>query len=383
MERSSTVHWASTPDPPSVDHRAGPGRYRAEDVYPARWAGRQAVVALPEQIEFPNAGQIRDELLSVINRGADTLIVDMTATISCDHAGADALARVHQRATASGTELRLVVTAQIVRRVLDISGIGRLVPIYPSLEAAMAARAHMMVLPLPAWPAEIEPDGHRPRHGAGRAMYRPQAAGSPNGQRTAIAPAVLWKVIDALQDGVVLADSDGVLVLANRQIEKMFGYQQDELAGHPVESLIPADLRAAHHRHLARYVQAPEARPMGAGVRLVGLRKDGTTFPVEISLSPTPTATGQLTLAVIRDVTQARRQEDLLDMARAAVAADQAHRSWELLDRVTASLYQLGLSLQTATGLPADAARRAIADALQHMDDTLREIREEIFPDRD
>ncbi len=78
-----------------------------------------------------------------------------------------------------------------------------------------------------------------------------------------------------------------------------------------------------------------------------------------------------------------RRQEDLLDMARAAVAADQAHRSWDLLDRITASLYQLGLSLQTATGLPADAARRATADALQHLDDTLREIREETFPDCD
>ena len=62
---------------------------------------------------------------------------------------------------------------------------------------------------------------------------------------------------------------------------------------------------------------------------------------------------------------------------------DQAHRSWDLLDRITASLYQLGLSLQTATGLPADAARRATADALQHLDDTLREILEETFPDCD
>ena len=99
----------------------------------------------------------------------------------------------------------------------------------------------------------------------------------------------------------MLADGDGML--ANRRMEEMFGYQQDDLAGHPVESLIPA-LHAAHHSHRADYAQAPETRPMGAGARLVGLRNDGTTFPVEISLSPIPTTTGQLTLAVIRDVNQ-------------------------------------------------------------------------------
>ena len=196
------------------------------------------------------------------------------------------MARAHQRPIISGTELRLVVTAQIVRCVFGMTGIHRLVPLYPCLAAAIAAGAPKMVLPLPAGPAETEPSGHTPRQGARRAMHRPQAAGSPDGHRTAITPAVMWKLIDGLQDGVVLAD--GVLVLANRRGEEMFGYLQDELAGHPVESLIPADLRAAHHRHLACYVQAPEAGPMGSGARLVGLRKDGTTFRVEISLSPLP-----------------------------------------------------------------------------------------------
>ena len=119
----------------------------------------------------------------------------------------------------------------------------------------------------------------------------------------------------------MLADGDGILVLANRRMEEIFGYEQDDLAGHPVESLIPADLHLAHHSHRADCAQAPGARPVGAGARLVGLRKDGTTFPVEISLSPIPTTTGQLTLAVIRYVNQTRRRHDLLDMARAAVAA--------------------------------------------------------------
>jgi anti-anti-sigma regulatory factor len=82
----------------------------AKDSYPVRWVGRQAVVTLPEHIDVSNAGQILDELLSVISRGTATLIADMTATLSCDHAGADAVVRACQRALADGTQLRLVVT---------------------------------------------------------------------------------------------------------------------------------------------------------------------------------------------------------------------------------------------------------------------------------
>jgi anti-sigma B factor antagonist len=107
--------------------------------YPVRWMGRQAVVALPEHIDVSNASQIREELLWLINRGAAALIADMTATLSCDHSGADAVMRAYQRALASGTQLRLVVTAPIVRRVLAINGLDRLVPVYPCLEAATAA----------------------------------------------------------------------------------------------------------------------------------------------------------------------------------------------------------------------------------------------------
>ena len=110
-----------------------------KDTYPVRWNGRQAVIALPEHIDVYSASQIREELLWVINRGAAALIVDMTATLWCDQSGADAVMRACQRAFASGTQLRLVVTAQIVRRVLDLRGLDRLVSVYPTLEAAAAA----------------------------------------------------------------------------------------------------------------------------------------------------------------------------------------------------------------------------------------------------
>ena len=110
-----------------------------KDSYPVRWTGRQAVVTLPEHIGGSNAGQIREELLSVINRGAETVIADMSTTISCDHAGADAVVRACQRAVISGAKLRLVVAARITWRMLSLGGLDGLVSIYPSLEAAVAA----------------------------------------------------------------------------------------------------------------------------------------------------------------------------------------------------------------------------------------------------
>ena len=347
----------------------------SEDTYPVQWMGSQAVVAFPEHLDVSNARQIREQLLSVINRGAATLIADMTATVSCDHAGADALARAHQRATVSDAQLRLVVTTPIIRRVLGLSGLDRMVSIYPSLEAAIAAGAPAAALPPLDGPAKTQTGDQAPRL---RAAWTRRQQG-PSG---AITAAVLRQLVDALTDGVALTDGDGALALVNRRLEDMFGYEHGELAGQPVESLIPADLLEAHRIHRADYAQAPKARPMGAGARLVGLRKNGATFPVEISLSPVPTATSHLTLAVIRDMTETRRREDLADLARAAVATEQEHRGQELLDRITTSLYHVGVSLQAAANLPADVARERIAEALRRLDDTIREIRDHAFATR-
>jgi PAS domain S-box-containing protein len=193
---------------------------------------------------------------------------------------------------------------------------------------------------------------------------------------------VLEKLVVALADGVALAGDDGTLALVNRRAEEMFGYEHAELTGQPVESLIPADLRAAHHAHRAGYARAPRTRAMGEGMRLVGLRKDGTTFPVQVSLSPAPTATGHLTLAVIRDATGARQGGDLMDLAWAAAAAQRAHRNQELLDRIVDSLIDVGLSLQAAIGQPSDLARQHITEALQQLDDAIREIRDHAFTTR-
>ena len=105
------------------------------------WVGRQAVVTLPGHIDPFNAGPIGEGLLAVISCGAAALIVDMTATTCCDYAGAEALVRAYRRVVASGTQLRLVAPAQVVRRVVSLNGLDPLVSAYPSREAAIAAGA--------------------------------------------------------------------------------------------------------------------------------------------------------------------------------------------------------------------------------------------------
>lgn len=105
---------------------------------PVLWIGQVALVALPVEIDITNADQVREELLSVINGGAATLIADLSTTTFCDSAGVGALVRTFRRASASGGEMRLVVGTLPVQRVLAITGIDRLLDTYPSVTAALA-----------------------------------------------------------------------------------------------------------------------------------------------------------------------------------------------------------------------------------------------------
>jgi anti-anti-sigma factor len=329
----------------------------SDDQFPVQWTGQRAIVAFPGQVDVSNVDQLRDRLLSVINRGASVLVADMTGTWSCDHAAMDAIARAYQRAAVSGTQLRLVVTAPVIRRVLGIEGLDRVVSIYPSLEAAEAAGT--LVSP------PLSP-GERPGSLAGV----PAADG--------ITPAMLWQIIDALGDGLILTGEDGTIALVNRRSAEMFGYPREELIGLPVDALVPPDVRAAHRGYRAGYGRDPRSRPMADRARLAGLRKDGATFPAEISLSPVPTATATFILAVVRDASQARRRDDLADLARGA-AAGPSPLAQDLLDRIVHRLSQVGLGLQAAASLPAEMARERISAALDELDETIHEIRDYAF----
>lgn len=105
---------------------------------PVVWLGTAAVLTLPDEIDISNADQVREDLLSVLNRGAATLVVDMGGTTFCDSAGVNAIVRAHKRATASGAEMRLIVAAPGVQRVLAITGVDQLIAVYPSVAASLA-----------------------------------------------------------------------------------------------------------------------------------------------------------------------------------------------------------------------------------------------------
>jgi PAS domain S-box-containing protein len=133
-------------------------------------------------------------------------------------------------------------------------------------------------------------------------------------------PATLRGLLESAPDGIVIVDGTGTIVLVNTQAQKMFGYEEAELIGRPVEGLVPDAARARHADHRARYMQNPTTRPMGAGFGLTGRRRDGTEFPVEISLSPMATPDGVLVTSVIRDVTARREIEQRVQTLNADLA---------------------------------------------------------------
>jgi anti-sigma B factor antagonist len=131
------------------------------------WVGRVAVMTLPGEVDISNAGQIRQNLTAVIARDASLIIADMSATTFCDSAGVTALVRAVRAANASGAGLRIAASAPAVTRVLAITGVDRLIEVYPSVAAAMAdpgdemAREGHAAQPGPA--GQTDPDGHASR----------------------------------------------------------------------------------------------------------------------------------------------------------------------------------------------------------------------------
>jgi PAS domain S-box-containing protein len=161
---------------------------------------------------------------------------------------------------------------------------------------------------------------------------------------------ILRSVIEVCPVGVVIVEPLGKIVLANGEMERMFGYAHDELIGKTVDILVPTNLRAQHARHRSQFAAHPEIR-MAKSRNLSGRRKDGTEFPVEVGLNPIVTRDGAMVLGVIADISHQRRIEALKDEFVATV-------SHELRTPLTSIAGALGLLVGNAGGaLPSSAVR--------------------------
>ncbi|MGO9594443.1 MAG: PAS domain S-box protein [Steroidobacteraceae bacterium] len=184
-------------------------------------------------------------------------------------------------------------------------------------------------------------------------------------------PDLARSALDAAPDAMIIIDALGVIQFANRQVSALFGYAHDEIIGHNIERLMPERFQARHIGHREHYVSNVRVRPMGAGLDLFGRRRDGTEFPLEISLSPIEGGDRVLVAAAIRDVTDRKRVEAELIVAREAAdaareLADQARESADRANQgksrflATAS-HDLRQPLQTLALLNG-ALRRVVAD---------------------
>jgi PAS domain S-box-containing protein len=157
---------------------------------------------------------------------------------------------------------------------------------------------------------------------------------------------------------MVITDREGRIVLVNSQAERVFGYSRAELLGELVETLVPPRFRDHHRVHRASYVQKPQARGMGAGLDLFGRRKDGSEFPIEISLSPLETEDGVLTSSAIRDVTERKRLE-----SQAGIAFDRLTSAVESI-RGMVALYDAEDRLALCNSAYRELFGRGIAGAI-------------------
>jgi len=187
----------------------------------------------------------------------------------------------------------------------------------------------------------------------------------------------LWALLDAAPDGLLVVDEQGRMQLANRRMEELFGYPRGELFGRPVETLLPERVRADHGQHRSDFAARPRVRSMGDGRHLLGRRRDGSEFPVDISLSPLLAESRHWVIAAVRDGTHRHASEDR--RRRLALLDEEDRLARELGESVIRGLFGTGLRLQGLSARVAEDVAGDIDSIVADIDGSIREIRQAIF----
>jgi PAS domain S-box-containing protein len=185
--------------------------------------------------------------------------------------------------------------------------------------------------------------------------------------------------LEAAPTGMLMVDSQGRIVLVNAQVEKLFGYEREELIGEPIEKLVPERFRAKHPGFREGFYTSPQTRAMGGGRDLFGMRKDGSEMPIEIGLNPLRTSQGDFVLSSIVDITERKNLESALrqQLRERDVLLQEVHHRVKNNLQVISSL----ISLQS-NSLPDNAGHNALAECATRVQ-AIALIHEQLYQARD
>lgn len=186
--------------------------------------------------------------------------------------------------------------------------------------------------------------------------------------------------MESAPDGILVVDDSSNIRLANRQAELLFQYPREDLVGQPLERLLPARYRERHLAAVDAYEERPLSRPMGSGLTVFALRRDGTEFAADVALSPVLTPGGPFTIASVRDVSGRIRleEEHRVLAARVAVHSEREQVALGLQDSLIQVSYGVGLNLMKAKELVGGAssdAERVLDDAIDELNNLILRVR--------
>ena len=187
-------------------------------------------------------------------------------------------------------------------------------------------------------------------------------------------------VLDHTNDGVVVADGDGVIVYANKPLLALFGYESGELVGEPIAILVPDYYRDHHSDHVKRFLQSPEPRPMGRDdLDIEGRHANGSSFPIDVQLEALPG--GSLIVATVRDMTHQRQSSVDRAIVRIDLANAKDHivRLQESLDLVIQRLFALGTSIE-ASALDEPVLLERMAGATRRINEIIDTVQKQRLP---